>query len=1042
MTARGCVSCGAQPARDDAQFCDACGSPLAPSADRAEFKQVTVLFADVVHSMDIAAAVGPERLREIMAELVDRAAAVVRRYGGTLDKFTGDGVMAVFGAPVALENHALQACRAALEIQAVIDDLVALRVGLNSGEVIAGGIGSGTVGYTAIGEQVGMAQRMESVAPPGGVMLSASTARLVENRARLAEAEMVAIKGAAESVPAYRLLDVPELGELTGRADKPLVGRQWEMAAVRGLLDNAIGGRGGVVGVVGPPGIGKSRLTREVARLATERGVEVVTAFCESHTSQVPFHLVSQLVSAGFGVANLEPQAARNRIREQVPGASEEDLRLLEDLIGIAEPNAVSPDIAADARRRRLTALINTASLARTYPVLFVVEDVHWIDEVSESMLADFLSVIARTPTLFVVTYRPEYRGSLATVPGMQTVALAPLSDSDTTTLVTRLLGSDPSTAALAATISERTAGNPFFAEEIVRELNQRGVLQGMHGAYRITMDASDIRVPATLQATIAARIDRLPTAAKQTLGAAAVIGARFEPELLAALQVDTRVDELLETQLVDQVQFTPNPVYAFHHPLIRTVAYESQLAATRTAMHRRLAAAVEDRGRGDEDAALVAEHLEAAGDLRVAYEWHMRAGGWAYNRSIESAHSSWGKARRIADELARSGEPNVSALRIAPRTLISGSAWRLAGSGADTGFEDLRQLCSEAEDLASLAVGMAGQVVTLFTKAERRAASVLTGELIDLLKLIDNPPLTATAVPVAGVAWLDTAEVDELLGLADIAINAAAGDLLMKGLLIPSPLALALVLRGNARIWLGMDGWRDDFAEGLRLCDDQAVAQAGIHYYISGLSLQQGVLTPDAALMRQSAEVLALAEQAGDNIALNMARSVRGIALIYAADGDSQHGLELLRQVEEDSLNNRYSVGALPPIECEFARSDATSGRLDEAVDRTRVVVEELHRLGGWAWSPFATRVLVDILLQRGNDTDLVEAQEAIDRFAAIRILDGTTLRDVNLLRMRALVSQANGDDTSYREYRDRYREMADNLGFEGHMQWAAEMP
>ena len=198
-----------------------CGDHAA--ATPAEYKQVTVLFADVVHSMDIAAAVGAERLREIMAELVDRCAAVVQRYGGTVDKFTGDGIMAVFGAPVALEDHAVRACLAALGVQEEAKRLAVdvrdrdgvdlqLRVGLNSGEVIAGEIGSGPFGYTAVGEQVGMAQRMESVAPPGGVMLSASTARLVEGAATLGDVELVQIKGADAPVPAQRLLGVSEGG--------------------------------------------------------------------------------------------------------------------------------------------------------------------------------------------------------------------------------------------------------------------------------------------------------------------------------------------------------------------------------------------------------------------------------------------------------------------------------------------------------------------------------------------------------------------------------------------------------------------------------------------------------------------------------------------------------------------------------------------------------------------------------------------------------------------------------------------------------------
>src|ERR1700734_4061546 len=256
-----CRTCGTEPL-ENARFCHGCGSPVQDGGTRAEYKQVTVLFADVVHSMDIAATVGPERLREIMTELVERSAAVVQRYGGTVDKFTGDGIMAVFGAPVALEDHAIRACLAALGVQEEAKRLgvdvrdrdgveLQLRVGLNSGEVIAGEIGSGPFGYTAVGEQVGMAQRMESVAPPGGVMLSASTARLVEGATTLSEPELVQIKGADEPVAAQRLLGVPEGRHAVGRAESNLVGRRWEMAAVEGLLERVIDGHGAVVTAVG-----------------------------------------------------------------------------------------------------------------------------------------------------------------------------------------------------------------------------------------------------------------------------------------------------------------------------------------------------------------------------------------------------------------------------------------------------------------------------------------------------------------------------------------------------------------------------------------------------------------------------------------------------------------------------------------------------------------------------------------------------------------------------------------------------------------------
>ena len=470
----------------------------------------------------------------------------MQRYGGTVDKFTGDGIMAVFGAPVALEDHAVRACLAALGVQEEAKRLAAdvqdrdgvelqLRVGLNSGQVIAGEIGSGPFGYTAVGEQVGMAQRMESVAPPGGVMLSASTARLVDGAAALGEPEMVRIKGADEPVAAHRLLGMGERHRVVGRAESNLVGRRWEMSAVEGLLDRAIDGHGAVVGVVGPPGIGKSRLVREVSAMADARGVEVFTAFCESHTSQVPFHAVARLLRAATGVEGLDGQAARDRVRDRVPDADPEDLLLFDDLLGIADPNAPLPAIDPDARRRRLTALVNAASLARETPAVYVVEDAHWIDEVSESMLADFLTVIPQTPSLVLVTYRPEYEGALTRVHGAQTIALAPLSDSETAALVTELLGPDPSVGGLGQTIAERAAGNPFFAEEIVRELAERGVLRGKRGAYVSTAEGAEVSVPATLQATIAARIDRLDPEAKRTLSAAAVIGSRFDLDLLTA---------------------------------------------------------------------------------------------------------------------------------------------------------------------------------------------------------------------------------------------------------------------------------------------------------------------------------------------------------------------------------------------------------------------------------------------------------------------------------------------------------------------------
>jgi class 3 adenylate cyclase len=832
MTATGmaCGSCGAALRSGD-KFCHECATPVVAAAKAAEYKQVTVLFADVVRSMDIAAALDMERLREIITELVQRSAAVVQRYGGTVE-FTGDGVMALFGAPVALEDHAFRACLAALAIQEEANRLGAevqrrdgvdlrLRVGLNSGQVIAGEIGSGALGYAAIGEQVGFAQRMESVAAPGAVMLSESTARLVEHIVMLGEPEWVRIKGADEPVRARRLVGIGPRDGLVGRAEASLVGRQWEMAALDAMVERAIGGRGGVVNVVGPPGIGKSRTAREAAAAAAGLGVEVFWAFCESHARDVPFRVVAQLLRARTGVADLDGEAARARVRQQIPDADPQDLLLLDDLLGIADPDVALPAIDPDARRRRLIALINAGSLARSDPALSIIEDAQWIDAVSESMLADFLAVIPQTPSLVLITSRPEYEGVLTRVHGAQTIALAPLADPDTAALIGELLGSDPSVGELAAALAERAAGNPFFAEEMVRELAQRGVLAGERGRYVSTADVGELSVPATVQAAIAARIDRLSTPARRTLNAASVIGARFGAGLLAALGIDAVVDEPLGAELIDQVRFTPTAEYAFRHPLIRAVAYESQLKSDRAELHRRVAAAIESRdpAAAEENAALIAEHLEAAGDLHAAYGWHMRAGAWSTDRDLDAARLSWERARRIADQLP-DDDPDQLSMRIAPRTMLCATDFHARALQDSRGrFAELRELCSAAGDKVSLAIGMTGLASELVYTGRSREGSRLASEQMALLESIGDPTLTMALAVIAFVNWADAGEFGEILRWSQTVVDLAGGDPAKgAGFGVGSPLAFAVACRGFARSWLGRPGWRQDLHDAVAM--------------------------------------------------------------------------------------------------------------------------------------------------------------------------------------------------------------------------------
>ncbi len=1056
MTAAGlvCTSCGAEPSRTGARYCDACGCALPGPDGHAEFKQVTVLFADVVGSMDIAAAVGAERLREIMAELVSRGAAVVRSYGGSMYEFTGDGLMAVFGAPVALEDHAIRGCLAALGIQAQTQRLAAevqdrdgvdllMRVGLNSGQVIAGEIGSGVSGYHAIGEQVGLAQRMESVAPPGGVILSESTAQLVEHAAILEDTELVRIKGTDKPVRVRRLLAVQPRHAQVGRTESGLVGRRSETATIEASLEQSSTGRGAVVGVVGPPGIGKSRMAREAAALAARRGVEVVWAFCESHASDIPFHVVTRLLRAATGIAELDGPAARPQLRAQVPDADPEDLVLLEDLLGVAGPDTALPKIDPDARRRRLTALINTASLARTEPALYIIEDVHWIDEVSESMLADFLTVIPQTSSMVLITHRPEYRGALTRVPDAQTIALAPLSDSDICALLAKRLGSDPSVGDLAATVGERAAGNPFFAEEMVRELVQRGVLAGKRGSYACRVDVGDVAVPATVQAAIEARIDRLNVGAKQTVNAASVIGSRFGRELLTSIGVEAVVDELLEAELIDQVRFTPDAEYAFHHPLIRAVAYESQLKSHRAELHRRLAAAIESGNpeSADQNAALIAEHLEAAGGLQAAYVWHMRAGVWSTHRDIAAARISWERARQIADALP-ADDPSRTAMRIAPRTMLCGAVWRVHAHIADH-FEELRELCADAGDKASLAVGMAGMVLDHMMHGRVREASQLASEQMALLESIGDPALTVGAGSMAILMKYRTGEIADVLRWSQTVIDWADGDPTKGNIIVGSPLAVALVWRGTARFWLGRDGWRQDLDDATAMArSTDPLTHAMVVFWKHGWTITNWVLVADDTVVRELDDALQTAEGLSDDSALGLVRYILGITLALR-DGAAEHqrGLELLEQVRDMCLHGRFYRSELPGLEFAAARERAMRGDLDGAIPVARKVLNEFFEAGQLAYGATGTAVLVEMLLGRGAEGDVTEAQSAIDRAANLPTGKDLVLRDITLLRPRALLARARGDEVAYRDLVNSYRAMSTSLGFEGHMAIANSM-
>ena len=577
-----------------------------------------------------------------------------------------------------------------------------------------------------------------------------------------------------------------------------------------------------------------------------------------------------------------------------------------------------------------------------------------------------------------------------------------------------------------------------------MRELVQRGVLAGERGGYVCDANVAEVTVPATVQAAIEARIDRLDTAAKRTLNAASVIGARFGAELLAALGIDAVVDELLSAELIDQVRFTPHAEYAFRHPLIRAVAYESQLKSDRAQWHRRLAAAIQEYAPGsvEQNAALIAEHLESAGELRAAYGWHMRAAAWSANRDVDAAGIGWERARRIADALP-DNDPERLSMRIAPRTMLCATAWRGRALQQSRGlFAELRELCSAAEDKVSLAIAMTGLAGELLYAGRSREATRLASEQMALLESIGDPnPIVGLAF-AAFCIWFDAGEFGEIVRWSQTVIDLAGGDP-AKGAAfgIGSPLAVALAFRGAARWWMGRPGWRQDLHDAVAMARrTDPTTLAAIAAWTYGFAMQYGVLRADDSALRAIEKDVQTAEATSNDTALSLAEYALGVALLGRdTAADRRRGLELMMQARDIWLRER-ALFMLPVTELFAAREKASRGDRDAAIPVMRKAVDDLHQAGRLGYGVWGTGILVETLLDRDAEGDLAEAQAAIDRLGNL-LDDGSAVRDITLLRLRALLSRARGDDVAYRDVLSRYRAMAESLGFEGHIAWAEAM-
>ncbi len=668
-----CASCGTSH-RAEARFCDHCGTALGDAATRTpraytpkhlaerilksrsalegERKQVTVLFADIAGSTELSNRLGLEAWHQLLDAWFRILADGVHRFEGTINQYTGDGVMALFGAPIAHEDHALRACHAALVLARELERFsqaqharvglgVPARIGLNAGEVVVGRIGDDLrMDYTAQGHTVALASRLQELAAPGKPCISESVVSLVDGYFGLRDLGLSALKGFSEPVRVYAL---ESLGVLRTRLDRAraagfskLVGRGGELELLEASLARALARDGQALGVVGDAGLGKSRLVFEFVAHCRAEGVAVYEAQSPSHGAMLPLFAIAELLRSYFGIATGEtPDAARDKVAKRLLALSpgfKSSLAAVFDALSIADTTTRAAATRAGERahplRRFLRHWVQAASAQA--PMLLLLDDLHWIDPESDALLADLVEALAWTRTLFVANYRPEYRAAWLRGSHCRALPLGPLDPSERRDLLRELLGDDPSVFAFAERVEARAGGNPFFLEEIVRGAAGAGRLEGEHGAYRLARSSAEIEIPQTVQGVLAGRIDRLAEHEKLVLQTAAAIGTDFDLRLLervgaiASHDATAGVAALVALQLLEPTAHG----YAFRHPLTREVAYQSQLESRRTELHTETARALQElhADRLGEHAALIAHHWQAAGSRSEAAQWRHRA--------------------------------------------------------------------------------------------------------------------------------------------------------------------------------------------------------------------------------------------------------------------------------------------------------------------------------------------------------------------------------------------------------------------------------
>jgi class 3 adenylate cyclase/tetratricopeptide (TPR) repeat protein len=1001
------------------------------SALEGERRQVTVLFADVAGFTTLAEKLDPEEVHRLIERCFEAITTEVHRFEGTVNQYTGDGVMALFGAPIAHEDSARRAVHAALGIQRAIREVsqliqaerglsLEMRIGLNTGPVVVGKIGDDLrMDYTAVGDTTNLAARMQQTARPGSVRLSEATHRVVAGFFETLDLGVVEIKGHAP-VRAFEALRargrVARLDVAVERGLTPLVGREREVETLVGLFAHVKAGRGQVVSIVGDAGIGKSRVLYEFRRRLAEASENAtwLEGRSVSFGQSIPFLPLADQLRESFGIQEFdgEPEIiAKVEHGMRRIGGVDEHIGYVRYLLSVDPGDPAIAAMEAAARRKKTLDAVRALAVraAGRRPIVFVFEDLHWIDTSTEDYIGLLVDSLAGMPIMLVLTYRPGYVPRFGTRSFHTAITLAPMSNAEALRLASGVLGGGEFPAELATALGEKAGGVPLFVEEVTKTLLDIGILRRENGGYRLAKRLDEVSVPDTIHDIIMARLDRLGEHGKRTVQLASVIGRQFMHRLLERItgltgELEGLLSELKSLEIIYEQGLLAEPAYIFKHAVIQDVAYNSLLLQRRKELHRAVGHAIEELypDRLAEHYAELAHHFFQAESWPKAMEYSVFAG--------RRAGDSFANAE-ARDHFARALE---AAQRMSPPPEPRALCDVYSRSGAV-----LMALGQYQESVAAYeaAVDLARRI------GDRRLEADLLIALGGVYNFYHRPDRALEHLDQALAMGRESGDTTvEMNALGNIVLTRNAGFGLVRETFEDSERVLELEprvadprARAHALIAVGTSlQWRGEYARarailerGVALANDvHAGFMAGLaNFHLCNAALSLGHY--EEALTRYRA-LYDYAQAAGDRFAL--VRAANSIAAVHLELFDLAEAIRI--SVESEELTQKVFPWPEPRAHSLIKASAAHLGRGDialaeELLDRARTLFD-IDVWGRWRWHMVLLRQRGEIALARGRlDEAWTHAGEALA--AAER--SEATKHKASALRLRGQVLIARGD-------------------------------